>query len=124
MRRAGGGRRIPPGVLLAIALVIGGLVLVGVQAGRSGRPGEAVQQAGDGAAGAAGAAATQPARASEGFFARLGGMWGAQARVEELERENQELQAWRQLAERLAERNARYEALLRMPADAFGEGPR
>jgi rod shape-determining protein MreC len=122
VRRAGGGRRIPPGVLLAIALVIGGLVLVGVQAGRSGRPGEAVQQAGDGAAGAAGAAATQPARASEGFFARLGGMWGAQARVEELERENQELQAWRQLAERLAERNARYEALLRMPADAFGEG--
>ncbi len=122
MRRAGGGRRVPPGVLLAIVLVVGGLVLVGVQAGRDGGPGEAVQQAGDGAAGAAGAAATQPARAGEGFFARLAGMWNAHARVEELERENQEMQAWRELAERLAERNARYEALLRMPVDAFGEG--
>ena len=122
MRRAGGGRRIPPGVVLAIVLVVGGLVLVGIQAGLSGRPGEGVQQAGDGAAGAAGAAATQPARAGEGFFARLGGMWSAHARVEELERENQDLQAWRELAERLAERNARYEALLRMPNDAFGQG--
>lgn len=122
MRRAGGGRKIPPGVALAIVLVVGGLVLVGVQAGRNGGPGEAVQQAGDGAAGVAGAAATQPARAGEGFFARLTGMWNAHARVEELERENQEMQAWRELAERLAERNARYEALLRMPVDAFGEG--
>jgi rod shape-determining protein MreC len=121
-RRAGGGRKVPPGVILAIVLVVGGLVLVGVQAGRSGGAGEIVQQAGDGAAGAAGAAATQPARASEGFFARLGGMWNAHSRVEELERENQELQAWRELAERLAERNARYEELLRMPDDAFGEG--
>lgn len=122
MRRAGGGRRVPPGVLLAIVLVVGGLVLVGFQVGRNGGPGEAVQQAGDGAAGAAGAAATQPARAGEGLFARLTGMWNAHARVEELERENQEMQAWRELAERLAERNARYEALLRMPVDAFGEG--
>ncbi len=122
MRRAGGGRRIPPGVLLAIGLVVGGVVLVAIQAGRNGGPGEAVQQAGDGAAGAAGQVATQPARASEGFFARLGGMWNAHSRVEELERENQEMQAWRELAERLAERNARYEALLRMPVDAFGEG--
>jgi rod shape-determining protein MreC len=61
-------------------------------------------------------------RAGEGFFARLGAMWDASGRVRELERENRELQAWRALAERLAERNARYEALLRMPADAFGEG--
>jgi len=121
-RRAGGGRKVPPGVILAIVLVVGGLVLVGIQAGRSGGAGEIVQQAGDGAAGAAGAAATQPARAGEDFFARLGGMWTAHSRVEELERENQELQAWRELAERLAERNARYEELLRMPADAFGEG--
>lgn len=121
-RRAGGGRKVPPGVILAIVLVVGGLVLVGIQAGRSGGAGEIVQQAGDGAAGAAGAAATQPARASEGFFARLGGMWNAHSRIEELERENQDLQAWRELAERLAERNARYEELLRMPDDAFGEG--
>jgi rod shape-determining protein MreC len=108
--------------LLAVALVIGGLVLIGTRVGMTGGAGEAVQQAGDGAAGEAGRIATGPARAGEGFFARLGGMWTATDRVEELERENQELQQWRELAERLAERNARYEALLRMPVDSFGAG--
>ena len=49
MRRAGGGRRIAPGVMLAIALVVIGFVLVGVQAGRNGGVGQAAQQAGDGA---------------------------------------------------------------------------
>jgi rod shape-determining protein MreC len=49
-------------------------------------------------------------------------MWQATARIEELEDENRDLLAWTALAERLAERNARYEALLRMPADNFGEG--
>lgn len=122
MRRAGGGRRIAPGVMLAIALVVIGFVLVGVQAGRNGGVGQAAQQAGDGAAGAAGRVATGPARAGESFFSRLVGMWSSTSRIEQLERENRDLQAWRDLAERLAERNARYEALLRMPADSFGEG--
>jgi len=122
MRRAGGGRKIAPGVLLAIALVIGGLVLVGVQAGLNGGFGQDAQQAGDGAAGAAGQVATGPARAGENFFQRVAALWNSADRIEELERENRELQAWRELAERLAERNARYEALLRMPVDAFGEG--
>ncbi len=122
MRRTGGGRRIAPGVLLAIALVIGGVALVAIQAGRNGGFGQAAQQAGDGAAGAAGRAATGPARAGEDFFSRVAGLWNSADRIEELESENRELQAWRELAERLAERNARYEALLRMPADAFGEG--
>lgn len=79
-------------------------------------------QTGDDGAAAAGRVAAGPARAGEGFFDRLFGGWNAAARIEELERENRELQAWRDLAERLAERNARYEALLRMPEDGFGEG--
>jgi len=121
VRRAGAGRRIPPGVVLGIVLAIGAVILVAVQSNN--RPAtEAAQQAGDGAAGAAGQVATRPARASGDFFARLGGMWSATSRIEELENENRELQAWRELAERLAERNARYEALLRMPVDSFGEG--
>src|SRR5262249_36519745 len=49
-------------------------------------------------------------------------MWNSTARIQQLERENRDLQQWRELAERLAERNARYEALLRMPPDTFGEG--
>jgi rod shape-determining protein MreC len=122
LRRAGGGRKIAPGVLLALVLVIGGVVLVGVQAGRGEGVGEAAQQAGDGAAAAAGRVATGPARAGEGLLGRITGMWNATDRIDQLERENRELQAWRELAERLAERNARYEALLRMPEDSFGEG--
>jgi rod shape-determining protein MreC len=122
VRRAGTGRKIPPGVLLAGALIIGAVVLLGVRSAQAPNSEQAVQQAGDDAAAAAGRVATGPARASEGFFDRIGGMWTATDRIEELERENRELQAWRELAERLAERNARYEALLRMPEDSFGEG--
>jgi len=121
VRRAGAGRRVPAGVLLAIVLVIGAVALI-VARTSLGPSSDAVMQAGDDGAAAAGRVATGPARASEGFFSRLGGMWGATDRIEELEQENRELQAWRELAERLAERNARYEALLRMPADSFGEG--
>ncbi|MBN8607961.1 MAG: hypothetical protein J0L81_13680 [Caulobacterales bacterium] len=120
VRRAGGGRRIPAGVLLAIVLGIGAIVLVAVQARNSDE--SSVAQAGDDGAAAAGRVATGPARAGEDLFARIGGLWNAHDRVAELERENRELQQWREMAERLAERNARYEALLRMPASAFGEG--
>lgn len=118
VRRAGAGRRIAPGALLAIVLVIGALVAIGLQANRT----TGAQSAGDDAAAAAGRVATGPARASENVFQRLAGMWTATSRIQELERENRDLQRWRDLAERLAERNARYEALLRMPADSFGEG--
>lgn len=120
-RRAGAGKRIAPGVLLAAVVVVGAVVLIFTQAGRDGA-GRRAQQAGDDAAAAAGRAATGPVRAGEDFFSRLGAMWDATARIEELERENAELRAWQDLAERLAERNARYQGLLRMPADAFGEG--
>lgn len=121
MRRAGGGRKIPAGVLLGIVLTIGAVVLIGVKAGRTPQSEVVMQTVDDGAA-AAGRVATGPARASEGFFDRLLGGWNAASRIEQLEAENRELQAWRDLAERLAERNARYEALLRMPEDSFGEG--
>ncbi len=106
--------------MLGVVLLVGALILVGIRAGR--QTGEGAMQAGDDAAAAAGRAATGPARSGERLLQRLGGMWSATERVQELERENQDLQVWRDLAERLAERNARYEALLRMPADAFGEG--
>ena len=121
VRRAGGGRRVPAGVALGIVLVIGAVVLIGTQAGRTPQT-ESVMQTGDDGAAAAGRVATGPARAGEGFFDRLFGGWNAAARIEELEAENRELQAWRDLAERLAERNRRYESLLRMPEDRFGEG--
>lgn len=112
---------MPAGVLLSIVLVIGAIALIVSRVGST-PGGDVIMQAGDDSAAAAGRVATGPARASEGFFERLGGMWGSTRRIQELERENRELQAWRELAERLAERNARYEALLRMPEDSFGQG--
>jgi rod shape-determining protein MreC len=120
VRRAGAGRRFTPGVIVAIVLIVAAVGLVALNSGRG--PGQGVVAAGDDAAAGAGRAATGPARAGENFLERLGGMWSATARVQELERENRDLRAWRELAERLAERNARYEALLKMSASAFGEG--
>lgn len=120
-RRAGAGRRIPAGVALAVVLVIVAVVLIGTRAGRTPAT-EAVMQTGDEGAATAGRVATGPARAGESFFDRLFGGWNSAERIEQLEAENRELQAWRDLAQRLAERNRRYEALLRMPPDTFGEG--
>ncbi len=122
VRRAGAGRRFTPGIVVAVVLGVVALVLVGVQAGRAPGAGRAAMQAGDDAATAGGRAATGPARAGENFFGRLGAMWNATARIEQLEADKREMETWRELAERLAERNARYEALLRMPEDAFGQG--
>lgn len=121
VRRAGAGRRVTPGVLLAIVLVVGAAALI-VALPTNSPLGQAAQQSGDGAAAEAGRVATGPFRAGENALNRLVSMWTATERIEELERENRELQAWRELAERLAERNARYETLLRMPEDSFGEG--
>ena len=121
VRRAGAGRRIPPGVALGVVLIVGATVLVGIRAGLSSNT-EAVMQTADDGAAVAGRVATGPAHASDDFFSRITGMWNATTRVQQLQRENRDLQQWRELAQRLAERNARYEALLRMPADSFGEG--
>lgn len=122
VRRAGSGWKITPGLMIAVVLVIGAVVLLSMRAGLNAGPAETAMQVGNDGAAAAGRVATGPARAGEGFFERIAALWNGGARIEQLERENRELAAWRELAERLAERNARYEALLRMPPDAFGQG--
>lgn len=122
VRRAGAGRRITSGAIIAVLVFLGAVVMIGSQFGRAPGAGQAMQQTGDDGAAAAGRVATGPFRSGENVFQRLSAMWTATERIEALEQENRDLQAWRELAERLAERNARYEALLRMPADSFGEG--
>lgn len=118
--RRGGAPRVTVGLLVAVALAFVAVVLVALSAQKP--QDSRILHAGDDAASAAGQTATAPARASEDLFGRIAGMWTATQRVEQLERENRDLQSWKALAERLAERNARYEALLRMPPDAFGSG--
>lgn len=122
VRRAGAGRRVTPAVILGVLLIVGAVALIGFRVGRAPGPGQVAMSIGDDGAAVAGRAATGPVRASENWFGRLGGMWTATSRIDQLEAENRELQAWRELAERLAERNARYEALLRMPPESFGDG--
>lgn len=119
-RRGGAGKKVTPAAIIAVLLILGAVALVGTQF--STNAGKGAMSAGDDAAAAAGRVATGPARAGDDFLSRIGAMWGATQRIEDLEKENRDLQAWRGLAERLAERNARYEALLRMPVDSFGEG--
>jgi rod shape-determining protein MreC len=109
-------------VLIAIVLVGGAAALVFTHAGRNAGPAQGAMQAGDDGAAVAGRAATGPLRAGESVFDRIGAMWDETGHIQRLEQENRDLRAWRDLAQRLAERNARYEALLRMPRDAFGEG--
>ena len=121
VRRAGAGRRVTPAAILAVLLIIGAIALIALRVGKAG-PGETAMRGGDDVAASVDVAAAGPARATGNVFERLGDMWNATARIEQLEKQNRDLQAWRGLAERLAERNARYEALLRMPPDTFGEG--
>jgi rod shape-determining protein MreC len=109
-------------VIVAVILIAITFVLIGFKVGQAPGPGQATMRAGDDVSAAAGQAATGPARASGDLFAQIGNMWNAAGRVRQLEHQVRDLEAWRDLADRLSERNARYEALLRMPPDSFGEG--
>ncbi len=113
--RRAGAPEITLGVAVAAILLVGALFLVAMRVTQT-------APVGDDVASAAGRVATAPARAGETLLGRLAGMWTATERVAELEAENRDLLAWKDLAERLAERNARYEALLRLPPDHFGAG--
>jgi rod shape-determining protein MreC len=105
-------------VAAAVFLLIGAGVLLAFKFGMGGP----ISSTGDDFAAGGAQVATGPFRAVENTFSRLLQMWRATERVQALERENRDLRVWRELAERLAERNARYEALLKMPPDAFGSG--
>ncbi|MET0181775.1 MAG: rod shape-determining protein MreC [Caulobacterales bacterium] len=118
--RRSGAPRVTIGVIVGALLMIGALVLIGLSASK---PHDSpALHAGDDVAAAAARGTASPASDGEGLFSRIFEMWNATNRIEQLEKENRELQAWKELAQRLAERNSRYEALLRMPPDSFGSG--
>jgi rod shape-determining protein MreC len=115
------GLRIGRGALIAGGLIAASLTMVGLQVGVQ-EPTRGLAAEGDDLATGVGRVATAPARGVDHILSRLANMWDAAARIERLERENAELRAWQTLAEQLAERNARYEALLGMPQSAMGQG--
>lgn len=109
------GVRITIGAITALILIAGSIVFV-VTRDDSG------VSAGDDVAAAGVRAGAGPAAATGQFFKRVGDSWAAAERIEALEKENRELLQWRETSMALAERLERYEALLKMPPEAFGVG--
>ncbi|MGE3143620.1 MAG: rod shape-determining protein MreC [Hyphomonadaceae bacterium] len=125
MRRAGQ-PVISLGPIVAFGLLAVAIGLLALRMSRApDSPHDATRAAielGDDGASGVGGVVTAPARAGDNFLGRIAGMWDASGRAQRLEAENRDLMAWKALAQRLAERNARYEELLRMPPDSFGAG--
>lgn len=115
------GRR---GIRLSFAVVAALILLLAAGAALFLRIGQGgpIASAGDDFAAAGAQQANGPFRVVENTFRRLAQMWNATDRIAELERENRDLRIYRELADRLAERNRRYESLLNLEPDAFGQG--
>ncbi|MFZ4068953.1 MAG: rod shape-determining protein MreC [Caulobacterales bacterium] len=116
-RRSGGGR-LTIGAVTAVALIAVGGGLLALRNAETGQLG--VEPTADDALGGVIRILGAPGRGLADGLDRLGQMWTATDRVKQLERENAELRAWRGLALALAERNERYEQLLKMPAASMG----
>jgi rod shape-determining protein MreC len=102
---------------VAVALALGAWALLALRNSNTGQIGP---EAGiDDGVSVAGRAVEAPVENAASLTNRLAAMWTAAGRVKDLERENAELREWRAYALALAERNARYETLLRMPRDGM-----
>jgi rod shape-determining protein MreC len=102
--------------MAALALIGVAIALIVTRGDGSGAPG-ADDVTAEGVRAGAG-----PAAATGHLFKRLGDAWNAAEKIERLEKENQQLRQWRETSLALAERMERYEALLKMPPEAFGVG--
>lgn len=111
----GAGIRITIGAISA-------LVLIAVAAAFVFTRNDGGVSAGDDVTAAGVRAGAGPAAATGAFFKRVGDSWKAAERIEALEKENRDLRQWRETSLALAERLERYEALLKMPREAFGVG--
>lgn len=109
------GVRITFGAISALVLIAAGVVFVVTRDDNG-------VTAGDDVAAAGVRAGAGPAAATGAFFKRIGEAWDATKRIEALEKENRELRQWRETSLALSERLERYEALLKMPQEAFGVG--
>ena len=117
-RGGGGGFRLTIGAGIAAALALAAWALLALRNPSTGQVGpEATLDDGIGAVVQAGDAPIDGATSLTQQFAQ---MWTAAGRVKELERENAELREWRTYAMTLAERNARYESLLRVAPHSAG----
>lgn len=109
------------GVRITIGAITA-LVLIGAAATLIFTRDEGGVSAGDDVAAEGVRAGAGPAAATGQFFKRVGDSWNATMKIEALEKENRELRQWRETSLALSERLERYEALLKMPPEAFGVG--
>lgn len=119
LSRRGGGARFTWGAAATALIALIGLALVFTR-GEEGE--DRWRQAADDTVAAGGGVGGGMLGGVARFGENASLSFGAAGRVRELEAENARLARWRELALTLAERTERYEALLKMPPDAFGEG--
>ncbi len=119
-RRGGGGVRLALGAVVAVALAVAAIALLRAQ--RQESQALRLEAAGDDAIAAGGRVGGGLFDGVDRFADRVADTWRSGERIAALERENAELKEWKQLALALSERMGRYEALLRMPPEALGQG--
>lgn len=113
--------RISPGAVATALLVLAAAAILFWPRGE-GEGLDAVRTAGDDAVAAGGRVGGGFADGAAHALGNFGAAWTAAERVRQLEAENARLAAWRELALSLGERVERYEALLKMPPEAYGAG--
>lgn len=118
--RRGGGFRLTVGAVVAVVLVLGALVLLRSQS--DGDSAQRLETTGDDAVAAGGRVGGGVFDGIDDFRERIVSAWNAADRIAALKKENNELKEWKELALALSERTERYEALLKMPHEALGQG--
>jgi rod shape-determining protein MreC len=118
--RRGGRFRLTTGAVAFVVAIVIGVVIINNRKADS--PPVQVEAAGDDAIAAGG-------RVGGGLFDfvddtvfRVRAAWDAAGQLRKLQKENNELKEWRELALTLSERMQRYEALLKMPPESLGQG--
>ena len=118
--RRDGRFRLTVGALAAIILIAVAIALLNLQ--RPGSPAAGVEAAGDDAIAAGGRVGGGVFDRLDDTVFRLRNAWDAAGRLRAAQKENSELKEWKELALTLSERMQRYEALLKMPSEALGQG--
>ena len=119
-RRSGNGFRLTVGAATAIVLVGGTLTLLHFQ--NPSKPPIGVEAAGDDGIAAGGRVGGGLADSIDDTLFRVRNAWDAAGKLRAAQKENNDLKEWKELALALSERMERYEALLKMPPEALGQG--
>lgn len=119
-RRGSGRFRLTIGAGVALGVIVGAIVILNMQ--RPSTPPPGIESAGDDTIAAGGRVGGGTFDSIDDFFFRIRNSWDSAGKLRQAQKENQELKEWKELALTLSERMERYEALLKMPPEALGQG--